>query len=63
MRRLHGIPLALAITLTLVAKVLILMALHKAFFAEPMVKKMRMPLDKIEQHLLNTPPPPPKAQP
>jgi hypothetical protein len=62
MRRPHGMPLALAITLTLIAKVLILMALHKAFFAAPMVTKMRMPLEKIEQHLL-TSPPPPKAQP
>ncbi|MDO8438623.1 MAG: hypothetical protein Q7S67_00065 [Telluria sp.] len=62
MRRLHGMPLALAITLTLIAKILILMALHKAFFSAPMVKKMRMPLEKIEQHLLS-PSPPPKAQP
>jgi hypothetical protein len=59
----HGIPLAVTITLTLIVKVIILTMLHKAFFSAPQVKKMRMPTAKVEQHLLNTPPPSaPKAQ-
>jgi len=60
-----GLPLWLAITLALLVKVLILMALHKAFFAAPQAKKMRMPTPVVEQHLLGTPPPLPvaKAQP
>jgi len=61
--RLHGMPLAVTITLTLIVKVIILMMLHKAFFSAPQVKKMRMPTAKVEQHLLNTPSSPaPKAQ-
>ncbi|MES2317300.1 MAG: cytochrome oxidase putative small subunit CydP [Pseudomonadota bacterium] len=66
MRRLHGMPLALAITLALIVKVIILMALHKAFFSAPQAKKMRMPTATVEQHLLGNPPLPvsaPKAQP
>ena len=64
-----GMPLALAITLALVAKILILTLLYKAFFAAPQAKKMRMPTAAVEQHLLGTPAPPPlplpvpKAQP
>jgi hypothetical protein len=64
-----GMPLALAITLALVAKVIILMMLHKAFFSAPQAKKMRMPTAKVEQHLLGDRPalplsiPAPKAQP
>jgi len=61
--RLHGMPLAVTITLTLIVKVILLTMLHKAFFSAPQVKKMRMPTAKVEQHLLNTPSPPaPKAQ-
>lgn len=53
MRARHaGMPLWLAIALALVAKVIILMALHKAFFAAPQAKKMRMPTPLVEQHLL-----------
>jgi hypothetical protein len=64
-RRLHGMPLWLAISLALVAKILILSMLHKAFFAAPLAKKMRMPTAHVEQHLLAAPPtsPPPKAKP
>jgi hypothetical protein len=67
MRRPRGIPLAVAITTALIVKVIILFMLHKAFFSAPQVKKMRMPTEKVEQHLLSSPPPqsPPdlKAQP
>ncbi len=62
--RRRGLPFALTITLALVLKVILLMALHKAFFSQPQVKKMRMPTEKVEQHLLGTPPLPaipPKA--
>jgi hypothetical protein len=60
-----GMPLWLAITLALVVKLIILMALHKAFFAAPQAKKMRMPTTSVEQHLLGSPAPQPvaKAQP
>ena len=64
--RLHGMPLALAITLALIVKVILLILLHRAFFSQPQAKKMRMPTDKVEFHLLGqtaTPPSPPKAQP
>lgn len=66
MRRAHGgMPLWLAITLALLVKIAILTALHRAFFAAPQAKKMRMPTPAVEQHLLGTPPPLPlpKAQP
>ena len=60
-----GMPLWLAITLALVAKIIILTMLHKAFFAAPQAKKMRMPTASVEQHLLGPPPPlpVPKAKP
>lgn len=60
-----GMPLSLAITLALVAKILILTLLYQAFFAAPQAKKMRMPTAAVEQHLLGTPPPlpVPKAHP
>jgi hypothetical protein len=60
-----GMPLWLAITLALAAKIIILTMLHKAFFSAPQAKKMRMPTANVEQHLLGTPPPlpVPKAQP
>lgn len=66
--RLHGLPLAATITAALVVKVVILFMLHKAFFSAPQVKKMRMPTEKVERHLLNSQPSPPapptaKAQP
>ncbi|UOD28160.1 hypothetical protein INH39_22195 [Massilia violaceinigra] len=59
---LHRLPFALAITLVLVLKAVILFMLYKAFFSTPQVKKMRMPTAQVEQHLLATPrpkPPPP----
>jgi hypothetical protein len=60
-----GMQLWLAITLALVAKIIILTMLHKAFFSAPQAKKMRMPTANVEQHLLGTPPPlpVPKAKP
>ena len=51
--RLHGMPLALAITLALVLKALILFALWKAFFSAPQAKHMRMPTERVEQRLLD----------
>ncbi|MDQ1920981.1 cytochrome oxidase putative small subunit CydP [Massilia pseudoviolaceinigra] len=56
---LHRLPFALAITLVLVLKVVILFMLYKAFFSTPQVKKMRMPTAQVEQHLLDTPRPKP----
>lgn len=46
------LPLALAITLALIVKVLILYGLWYAFFSAPQAKHMRMPTAKVEQHLL-----------
>jgi hypothetical protein len=69
MRPAAGMPLWLAIALALAAKIIILMALHKAFFAAPQAKKMRMPTPAVEHHLLGLvasvppSPPPAKAQP
>jgi hypothetical protein len=57
--RAAGMPLWLAIALALVAKIIILMALHKAFFAASQAKKMRMPTPAVEQHLLGAPASPP----
>lgn len=54
---LHRMPLALAITLALIVKVILLTMLHKAFFSAPQVKKMRMPTARVEQHLLSQPAP------
>ncbi|UUZ55133.1 hypothetical protein LP419_04530 [Massilia sp. H-1] len=51
-------PLAVAITLALIVKIIILMMLHKAFFSAPQAKKMRMPTAAVEQHLLGASPPP-----
>jgi hypothetical protein len=56
---LHRLPFALAITLVLVLKVVLLFMLYKAFFSTPQVKKMRMPTAQVEQHLLATPLPKP----
>ena len=50
---LNRLPFALAITLALIVKLALLFVLYKAFFAAPQVKKMRMPIAKVEQHLLN----------
>ena len=56
---LHRLPFALAITLVLVLKAVILFMFYKAFFSTPQVKKMRMPTAQVEQHLLATPRPTP----
>ena len=50
-----GMPLALAITLALVAKAVILTLLYLAFFSAPQAKHMRMPTTRVEQHLLGDP--------
>ncbi|GGC73937.1 cytochrome oxidase putative small subunit CydP [Undibacterium terreum] len=50
--RLTRLPLAVEITLALLIKILILTLLWKFFFSHPQVKKMRMPLPQVEQHLL-----------
>jgi hypothetical protein len=52
LRGLHGSSLALAITLALVVKALILYGLWLAFFSAPLAKHMRMPTAQVEQHLL-----------
>jgi hypothetical protein len=54
-----GMPLAVAITLALIVKIVLLMMLHRAFFSAPQAKKMRMPTPAVEQHLLGAPPPQP----
>ncbi len=50
--QLHGYPLALAITLALLLKALILFGLWLAFFSAPLARHMRMPTASVEQHLL-----------
>ena len=55
--RSKGMPLALAITLALVLKVVLLTVIYKISFSAPQVKKMRMPTVYVEQHLLNIPAP------
>jgi membrane protein implicated in regulation of membrane protease activity len=52
--RLDRLPLALAITATLVLKVIILSLIWKAFFSTPQTKKMRLPTGQVEQRLLGT---------
>jgi len=52
---LQRLPFALAITLALALKLVLLFVLYKAFFAAPQVKKMRMPTARVEQHLLDAP--------
>ncbi|SFM14967.1 cytochrome oxidase putative small subunit CydP [Rugamonas rubra] len=49
-RRLHGSSLALAITLALLLKALILFGLWKAFFSTPQAKHMRVPAAQVQQH-------------
>ena len=61
--RAKGMPLALAITLALVLKVILLTIIYQVSFSAPQVKKMRMPTAHVEQHLLSTPSTPSKAQP
>ena len=47
-----GMPLPLAITFALVLKVILLTVIYQVSFAQPQVKKMRMPTANVEQHLL-----------
>lgn len=61
-RRLRGASLALAITLAILVKLLLLFGLWKAFFSQPQAKHMRMPTARVEQHLL-APTPVPAALP
>nr|WP_315219008.1 cytochrome oxidase putative small subunit CydP [uncultured Duganella sp.] len=63
LRRRYGTPLALAITLALIVKALILYGLWHAFFSAPQVKHMRMPTAKVEQHLLPPAQPPSNTSP
>jgi hypothetical protein len=49
-RRLHGSSLALAITLALLLKALILYGLWLAFFSTPQAKHMRVPAAQVQQH-------------
>nr|WP_315397922.1 cytochrome oxidase putative small subunit CydP [uncultured Duganella sp.] len=58
LRRRYGTPLALAITLALVVKALILYGLWYAFFSAPQAKHMRMPTATVEQHLMAPAAPP-----
>ena len=52
--RRKGMPLALAITLALLLKVILLTVIYKVSFSAPQVKKMRMPTANVEQHLLSS---------
>lgn len=62
-RRPAGHSLEWTIAIALVVKVAILYGIHKAFFSEPQAKHMRMPTDKVEQHLIATPAAPPTLNP
>jgi hypothetical protein len=61
LRQRYGTPLALAITLALIVKALILYGLWYAFFSAPQAKHMRMPTARVEQHLLAPASPPPTS--
>lgn len=50
--RLTQLPLGAEIALILLVKIAILTVLAKTFFSEPQAKKMRMPTEQVEQHLL-----------
>ena len=50
--RLTQLPLDAEIALILLVKIAILTVLAKTFFSEPQAKKMRMPTEQVEQHLL-----------
>ncbi|MEO6354660.1 MAG: cytochrome oxidase putative small subunit CydP [Burkholderiaceae bacterium] len=50
--RLTRLPLALEITLALLLKLVILLALWHAFFSDPQAKNMLVPARQVEQHLL-----------
>ena len=53
--RLTQLPLGAEIALILVVKIALLTVLAKTFFSEPQAKKMRMPTEQVEQHLLASP--------
>ncbi|MCH8618452.1 cytochrome oxidase putative small subunit CydP [Undibacterium sp. TS12] len=46
------LPLWMEIVLVLIVKVAILTLLWHAFFSRPQTKHMRLPADRLEQHLL-----------
>ncbi|MGW8391555.1 cytochrome oxidase putative small subunit CydP [Pseudoduganella sp. HUAS MS19] len=50
-----GHSLALAITVALAVKVLLLYGLWYAFFSHPQTTKMRLPAGQVESHLLSAP--------
>jgi hypothetical protein len=50
----RGWSLAVAIGAALVLKFFLLFLIWKAFFSHPPAKKMRLPTEVVEQHLLNT---------
>ncbi|EJL91597.1 hypothetical protein PMI16_01554 [Herbaspirillum sp. CF444] len=50
--RLTQLPLGAEIALILLVKIAILTVLAKTFFSEPQAKKMRMPTEQVELHLL-----------
>ncbi len=60
--RAQGMPLALAITLALALKGVLLFVLWKAFFAAPQAKHMHMPTAQVEQQVLGTAPSPVPAK-
>ena len=51
--RLTRMPLALEITIVLIIKFAIIFLLWKTFFSKPQAKKMLVPMQQMEQHLLS----------
>jgi hypothetical protein len=54
--RLTRLPLGVEITLLLIVKLALIVALAKTFFAHPQAKHMRMPTASVEQRMLSTTP-------
>jgi hypothetical protein len=54
--RLTSWPLAWEITLILLIKLAIIIAIKKTFFSNPQAKKMLVPMPQVEQHLLSVAP-------
>ena len=54
--RLTNLPLAWEITLVLLVKLAIIIAIKKTFFSNPQAKKMLVPMPQVEQHLLSIKP-------
>ena len=51
--RFTNLPLAWEITLVLMVKLIVIIAIKKTFFSEPQAKKMLVPTPQVEQHLLS----------